>query len=173
MVQAMDEIARVQAPPFDRRRGELLISTDPALLDVDAVERFLRASYWAPDRPREVIVRSLARSLSFGLYRALGAAAGAVEQRQVGYARVVTDRATFAWLCDVFLEESVRGEGLGTWLIETVLEHPDLQGLRRTMLATRDAHALYARFGFEALSEPGRYMELVRRDQPSKEVPEA
>lgn len=154
--------------PFARRRDSYLISTDPTLLDIDAIEGFLRASYWAPDRAREVIERSLERSISFGVYL-VGTGADDTRPRQVGYARVVTDRATFAWLCDVFLDESVRGEGLGTWLVETVLEHPDIGGLRRIMLATRDAHDLYGRLGFQALSEPGRYMELRSHAQTGKE----
>ena len=142
------------------RRSGHLVSTDPSLLDLDAVERFLRDSYWAPDRPRHTIERSVAASLPFGLYRD---DAGALTQ--VGFARVITDRATFAWLCDVYVAETARGAGLGTWLVACVLEHPDLRELKRILLATRDAHGLYAKLGFGPLAAPDRWMER-RRDEP-------
>jgi GNAT superfamily N-acetyltransferase len=107
-------------------------------------------SYWARGRPPEVVRRSLANSLCFGLYEG---------RRQIGLARVVTDRATFAWLCDVFVLEAYRGRGLSKWLLECVLGHPELQGLRRFLLATRDAHELYTRYGFTPLADPTRFME--------------
>jgi GNAT superfamily N-acetyltransferase len=129
------------------------ISTDPARLDLDVIAEALGRAYWAAGRPRAVIARSLANSLCFGLYH--GAA-------QVGLARVVTDYATFAWLCDVFVLEAHRGRGLGKWLIATVVAHPDLAGLRRFLLATRDAHGLYQQYGFTPLAAPDRWMEIVR-----------
>jgi uncharacterized damage-inducible protein DinB/GNAT superfamily N-acetyltransferase len=136
------------------RRGDLLVSTDPALLDLGVIHRFLAdRSYWAAGRPLEVVRRSLANSLCFGLYEA---------GRQVGLARVVTDRATFAWLCDVFVLEPYRDRGLGKWLVECVLGHPALQGLRRFLLGTRDAHGLYRRFGFSPLADPTRFLEVIR-----------
>jgi GNAT superfamily N-acetyltransferase len=116
-----------------------------------AVVAFLSRSYWAQGRTRDVIERSIEHSLCFSLY------AG---DRQIGFARVVTDRATFAYLCDVFIDESHRGQGLGKWLMSAVMNHPDLQGLRRWTLATRDAHGLYKQFGWTALKNPGRWMEL-------------
>jgi GNAT superfamily N-acetyltransferase len=128
------------------------ISTDRERLDVDYIHAFLTTSYWSPDIPRETVAKAIAGSLCFGLYDPEGAPAG--------FARVVTDRATFAYLADVFVDDRHRGRGLGVWLVETVLAHPDLQGLRRWMLATADAHALYARFGFAALEQPERYMLL-------------
>jgi GNAT superfamily N-acetyltransferase len=136
--------------PREWRRGEFAISTDRARLDVETVHRFLSSSYWSPGVPLEVVRRSIEHSLPFGVYR------GA---EQVGFARVMTDYTTFGYLADVFIAESVRGQGLGTWLMETILGHPDLQGFRRWMLATRDAHGLYAKFGFTPLSAPERFME--------------
>lgn len=134
------------------QRGDFSISTDPALLDLPLIHDFLaNRSYWAAGRPLETVRRSLDNSLCFGLYE---------RGRQVGLARVVTDRATFAWLCDVFVLEEFRSRGLSKWLIESVLAHPSLQGLRRILLATRDAHGLYERFGFASLAEPTRFLEV-------------
>lgn len=134
------------------RRGGYVISTDPSMLDLGAVHRFLQRSYWAADRPLETVQRSVERSLNFGLYRA-------GDRFQVGFARVVTDFATFAWLCDVFIDEAHRGQGLGVWLMETVVGHPELQCLRLWMLGTRDAHELYEKIGFTPLSVPERWMQ--------------
>src|SRR5439155_16247150 len=125
------------------RRGEFLVSTDPALLDVTLIHDFLsNRSYWATGRPLDVVRRSLDNSLCFGLYE---------RRRQVGLARVVTDGATFAWLCDVFVLEAYRGRGLSKWLMECVLARPALAGGRRVLLGTRDAHGLYQRYGFTPL----------------------
>ena len=136
------------------QRGEHVVSDDPRRIDVEVVHAFLAGrSYWAAGIPAETLARALANSLCFGVYRG---------PRQVGFARVVTDRATFGYLCDVYVEESARGTGLGEWLVACVLEHPDLQGLRRLSLMTRDAHALYGRFGFKAMADPTRYMEIHR-----------
>lgn len=142
------------APPAHERarRGDLFISTDLALMDLDVIHGFLSRSYWSPGIPRATVERAVAGSMSFGLFE------GA---HQIGYARVITDRATFAYLCDVFVLESHRGQGLGKWLVEALLGHPDLQGLRRFMLATRDAHGLYAMYGFTPLSAPERIMERL------------
>jgi GNAT superfamily N-acetyltransferase len=138
------------------RRGDFLISTDPSLLDLPLIHDFLsNRSYWAAGRPPEVVRRSVDNSLCFGLYE---------RGRQAGLARVVTDRATFAWLCDVFVLEGYRGRGLSKWLIECVMAHPALRGLRRFLLGTRDAHGLYERYGFTPLDEPGRFMEVSRPD---------
>lgn len=134
--------------------GRYRVSTDPRRLDVGVVHGFLTRSYWAEGIPRALVERSIENSLSFGLYDG---------ERQVGFARVVTDRATFAYLADVFVLESHRKRGLSKWLLECVLSHPELQGLRRWQLATKDAHTLYARFGFET-PEPGNLMEIRRRD---------
>lgn len=134
------------------RRGDYEISDDPARLDVDAVHDFLsNEAYWSPGVPIEVVRKAIDGSLNFGLYASDGA--------QVGYTRVVTDRATFAWICDVYVLPEHRGGGLSKWLMETVKAYPDLQGLRRWLLATRDAQGLYAQFGF-APSDPGRLMEI-------------
>jgi GNAT superfamily N-acetyltransferase len=132
-------------------RDGCAVSTDPARLDVTAIHDFLcNKSYWAQGVPFEVVNKALANSLCFGLY------AGS---EQIGLARVITDRATYLYLCDVYVLESRRGNGLGRWLIECVISHPDLQGLRRMSLVTADAHRLYAQFGFVALATPERYME--------------
>ena len=133
------------------RRDRDEVSDDTARLDRDAVHAFLSQVYWSAGIPRATLDRAIDGSLCFGLYR---------EGAQAGFARVVTDRATFAYLCDVYVEAALRGEGLGTWLVECVVAHPQLQGLRRFSLMTRDAHALYRRFGFKAMADPSRYMEL-------------
>jgi GNAT superfamily N-acetyltransferase len=132
------------------RRDGFLISTDRSKLDVGVIHQFLtQSSYWAKNRSLERVKRSIAGSLCFGVYDG---------ERQVGLARVVTDRATYGWLCDVFILESHRGRGLGKWLIECVTAHPDLQGML-LMLATRDAHELYRRYGgFDSLQDRGKWM---------------
>jgi GNAT superfamily N-acetyltransferase len=134
-------------------RGEFLVSTDPARLDVDVIHGFLTNCYWAKGIPREVVARSIQHSLCFGVYDGSGV--------QVGFARVVSDFATVAYLGDVFILESHRGRGLSKWL-ECIMQHPALQGLRRWILLTRDAHVLYAQFGFTPVKTPERYMELHR-----------
>jgi GNAT superfamily N-acetyltransferase len=131
------------------------ISTDPTRLDVDAIHAFLSRSYWSPGVPRTVVERALANSLCFGLFH---------RGRQVGLARIVTDRSTFAWLADVYVLEEHRGKGLSQRMMRAVVAHPELQGLRRMLLATRDAHGLYAKFGFTPLAAPSRMMEIHRPD---------
>ncbi|HJQ70033.1 MAG TPA: GNAT family N-acetyltransferase [Blastocatellia bacterium] len=132
------------------RREGYLISTDKRLMDVAVIHGYLTRSYWAAGVPLDVVERSIEHSLAFGLYEG---------ERQVGFARVITDRATFAYLADVFILEEFRGRGLGLWLIEAVMSHPDLQGLRRWMLVTRDAHGLYRKSGFADLKNPESIME--------------
>jgi GNAT superfamily N-acetyltransferase len=136
------------------RRADFLISTDRERLNLDVVHGFLTNSYWAEGIPREVVARSIESSLCFGIYENSG--------EQVGFARVVSDFATVAYLGDVFVLGSHRGRGLGKWLMECVVQHPALQNLRRWILLTRDAHGLYSQFGFEPLKAPERYMELHR-----------
>jgi len=137
-------------------RGALSISTEPSRIDRTLVHEFLRGrSYWAAGIPREVVDRSIDGALCFGVYEG-----GA----QVGFARVITDRATFAYLADVFVLEPHRGRGIATWLMEVIVGHPDLQGLRRWILMTRDAHGLYERFGFRPMADPSRCMEIVDRE---------
>jgi GNAT superfamily N-acetyltransferase len=135
------------------QRGQFTISTDKSRLDIDAICDFLTRAYWAKGRPRERTERALENSLVFGLYDGT---------RQIGLARVVSDHAIFAYLCDVFIHEDYRASGLGKWLIETVMSHPDLQGLRRWTLATRDAHGLYRQFGWDALKDPDGWMEILK-----------
>jgi GNAT superfamily N-acetyltransferase len=131
------------------------ISGDKSRLDVDAIHAFLVQSYWAAGIPRGVVERSIEGALCFGIYHS---------GRQVGFARVVTDGATFAYLADVFVLEAHRGLGLAHEMLRVVFSHPQLQGLRRFMLATRDAHGLYEEFGFTALSKPDRIMERLDPD---------
>lgn len=138
---------------------EYFISTESAWLDLELIHHFLSEhSYWARGIPRDVVARSIANSLCFGVYSSRKSALGHGRQ-QVGFARVTTDRATFAYLADVFILPEHRGRGLSKQLMEAILAHPDLQGLRRWMLATADAHELYRRFGFAELSNPDRFMQ--------------
>ena len=139
-------------------RGDFTISTDPRRLDLDVIHRFLVRSYWAEDIPRDVMERSIANSLPFGLY---------ARTEQVGFARVLTDWAVFAMLMDVFVLEPCRGRGLGKWLVEVATSMPELAGLRCFMLRTVDAHELYRRFGF---SEPARADVIMERLDPAPDV---
>jgi GNAT superfamily N-acetyltransferase len=132
------------------KRGEYAISSDPERLDLEVVHDFLTNSYWAKGISEELVRRSIEHSLCFGVYH---------EQTQVGFARVITDRATFAYLADVFIVEQHRGSGLGKWLVEAIVTHPELRGLRRWILVTRDAHDLYRQYGFMSLRNPERFME--------------
>lgn len=133
------------------QRGEFTISTDQSRLQVDRIHKFLsKESYWAKERTREQTMTAIKNSLSFGVYKS---------ENQIGFARVVTDYATFAYLGDVFILEEFRGQGLSKWLMETIINHPDLQGFRRWILATKDAHALYEKFDFKGLKFPERWME--------------
>ena len=130
--------------------GDFEISTDPARINIEVVHEFLTNSYWAKGIPVEAVRRSIENSICFGMYFA---------QDQIGFARVISDRATFAYLADVFILPAYRGRGLSKWLMECIIAHPDLQGLRRWMLATRDAHKLYAQYGFTPVQKPDRWME--------------
>jgi len=138
------------------RRGDYEISTDCERLSLDVIHEFLTNCYWAKGISREIVARSISHSLCFGIYDDTGA--------QVGFARVVSDFSTVAYLGDVFVLESHRGRGLSKWLMECVLKHPTLQNLRRWILLTRDAHGLYSQFGFTSVKAPERYMELHRPD---------
>lgn len=133
------------------QRDEFTISTDRNLLQLDAVHKFLsEESYWARARTFEQTATAIKNSLPFGVYKG---------ENQIGFARIVTDYATFAYLGDVYILPEYRGQGLSKWLMETIINHPDLHGLRRWILATRDAHALYEKFGFSGLKLPERWME--------------
>jgi len=138
----------------EHHRGEFVISTDPARLDLDVIHDFLTNCYWAKGIPRNLVARSIEHSLCFGIYDGTGA--------QVGFARVISDFATIAYIGDVFVLESQRGRGLGKWLMECITRHPALQNLRRWILTTRDAHGLYEQVGFTPVKFPERYMELHR-----------
>jgi GNAT superfamily N-acetyltransferase len=136
-------------------REAYTISTQRERLDTRVIHRFLTTSYWAQGISLSAVERSLEHSLSFGLY---------YQEQMVGFARVITDYATFAYLADVFILEEYRGRGLSKWLMETVVEHPELQGLRRWILFTRDAHGLYTKVGFTPASNPQRLMERLCPD---------
>jgi len=150
------------ASEFEKVRGQYEISTDRNKIDLAAVHAYLARSYWCEGIPKELLAKAIAGSLCFSLLD---------RGRQIGFARVVTDRATFAYLCDVYVLQEHAGRGLGKWLIETVQSHPDLQGLRRFVLVTKDAHGLYSQFGFEPLRNPERYMEIVDPDIYKREGP--
>lgn len=137
---------------FEARREGFEVSTDPTRMALDRVEALVRTSYWAPERSREAIEVSLRNSRNFGLYEVSS-------DLLIGLARVVTDYSTFAWVCDVIVDEAYRRRGLGVWLMESVFSDPQLGAVRRWTLATRTAHGLYARFGFKALAKPGNWME--------------
>ena len=144
------------------RRGEYTISTDNESLDLATIHDFIsNHSYWGRGRRIKTVQRSLDHSLNFGIFK---------KDQQVGFARVVTDFATFAWIADVFILEEHRGQGLAKWLMKSILSHPELQGFRRWVLATRDAHELYRKFGFQELRRPERWLE--RPDPQMQEAPD-
>lgn len=151
-------IQRIVDPKIavEYRHGEFLVSTDRERLSLDVVHGFLTNSYWAKGIPREVVARSIEHALCFGIYDGEGA--------QVGFARVISDFATMAYIGDVFVLETHRGRGLGKWLMQCITEHPALQNLRRWILTTRDAHGLYSQFGFAPVKAPERFMERQRAD---------
>jgi GNAT superfamily N-acetyltransferase len=136
-------------------KGEYIISTDKNKMDIDFIHSFLTRSYWAEGITKEIISRSIEGSLCFGVFNM---------EKQVGFARMVTDEATFDYLADVFIDNDHRGKGLSKWLMEVILSYPGLQGLRRILLATRDAHGLYAQFGFTPLNNPDRWMQIHNPD---------
>jgi GNAT superfamily N-acetyltransferase len=150
------EAGPVDAEPsgFTWRRGRYHVSTDPGRLDIEGTAAFLGTTDWAQGRPESAIRRSVDGSIAFGVYDG---------DKQVGFARVVTDRATFGWVCDVFIRDSHQGRGLGMWLMRCVLAHPELQGLPRWLLASTSARGLYQRLGFTALPEPERFMQIDTR----------
>lgn len=137
------------------KNNEYLLSTDKSKIDVKAVHDFLSGSYWAENIPIEVVQKSIDHSLCFAMY---------CHQKLIGFARVISDFATFAYLADVFIVPEERGKGLSKWLVRTIMDYPHLQGLRRFTLATRDAHKLYAQFGFTAFDKPERWMQKTDLD---------
>ncbi len=154
-----EKVAEAAPAPIEWRRGALRVGTDRAHLGIDVIHRFLADSYWAENIPRALVERSIRNSLCFGIYDG---------PAQVGFARVISDFATFAYVADVFVLESHRGRGLARWLMECIKAHPDLQGLRRWTLGTRDAHALYRQSGFGPLGDPSIYMEILDREVYSR-----
>jgi GNAT superfamily N-acetyltransferase len=136
--------------PVSWDRGEFTITTDPGRLDLDVIHGYLVGSYWSPGVARTVVERAIQHSLPFGIFHG---------DKQVGFGRVISDFATHAYIADVFVVPEYQGKGLGKWLVESMLAHPELQGLRSWNLRTRDAHGLYRQFGFETPPEPTRYMQ--------------
>jgi len=142
---------------YEAEKEEYKISTDFSLLNIDVIFNYISGeSYWAKNVPRVVVEKSIANSLCFGLY---------FNSQQIGFARLITDKATFAYLADVFILEDFRGKGLSKWLIEIIHAHPELQGLRRWMLGTRDAHGLYEQFGWTILDEDTRKRFMQRHNK--------
>lgn len=131
---------------------EIQISTEKSLLQLDVIHRVLRESYWAKGIPVEIVKRSIENSICFGVY---------IDGKQIGFCRVITDKATFAYLADVFIVNDQKGKGYSKLLMKHVMEHPDLQGLRKFLLGTADAHGLYRQFGFKELAKPERMMEIT------------
>ena len=140
---------------MDFTKDRFYISTENEKMDIDLIHSFLKRSYWAEGISKEIIRRSIEGALCFGVFES---------DKQVGFARMITDRATFAYLADVFIIEEYRGLGLSKWLMDVILSYPDLQGLRRIMLATRDAHELYKKFGFTPLNNVDRWMHIHNPD---------
>lgn len=139
------------------------LSNDPARLQLNVIHGFLARSYWAEGVPRDVVARSLEGSIAFGIYSGT---------EQIGFARVISDCATFAYVADVFVLEAYRSRGLARWMMQCIMQTPELQGLRRWLLVTRDAHALYRSVGFSPVSRPEGFMELVKRDPYQNRTPE-
>jgi GNAT superfamily N-acetyltransferase len=138
----------------ERRRDGYVLTCEPDRVDVDRVHAWLSGSYWAKGRERELVERSIAGSRPYSVF---------AEEQQAAFARVVTDDATFAWICDVFVDEQHRGRGLGTWLVESIVEDLSAAGVQRFVLATRDAHEVYRRCGFAPLDRPGFWLEIDQR----------
>ena len=140
---------------MDFIKDGFIISTGNEKMDVDLIHSFLNRTYWAEGISKEIIRRSIEGSLCFGVFE---------NDKQIGFARMITDKATFAYLADVFIIEEYRGRGLSKWLMEVIMSHPDLQGLRRMILATKDAHGLYKQFGFTPLISVDRWMHILDTD---------
>ena len=138
---------------YSRENSGYHVSDDPQRLNFDVIHAFLKTAYWCAGIPRDVVERAAANSLVFGLYDPSG--------KQVGYGRSITDRVTYAYFSDVFVLEEVRGHGLGSFLVEAMMDHPDHRGLKHMTLATDDAHGLYERFGFKPLTDPRKYMHQI------------
>ena len=146
----------------DDRYPDAVLSDERERVDLDRIHAWLREAYWCRGIPRESVARAVEGSITFGIYEA---------GEQVAFARAVTDRATYAWIADVIVAPESRGRGYGKWLVEAVLAHPDLQGLRRVQLGTLDAHGLYAHYGFVPTATPERFMEIVDRDVYERGAP--
>ncbi|GIE86525.1 GNAT family N-acetyltransferase [Actinoplanes regularis] len=139
----------------DRERNGYVLTDDTSRVDVDRVHRWLaEESYWATGRPHELVSRSIEGSMPYSVLHG---------DEQVAFARVVTDGATFAWICDVFVDQQHRGRGLGGWMVDSIVEDMAGRGILRLLLATKDAHEVYRRSGFAALAGPDRYMEIDQR----------
>ncbi len=146
--------------PREWIRDEFILSTDKSRLQRVRIHQFLSTeAYWSLGIPQDIVQKAIEGSLCFGLY-----VKSKTQEVQVGFARIVSDRATFAWLCDVYIEKDYRGQGLSKWMMEGVMSHPDVKNLRRFCLATKDAHSLYKKFGFEVTQTPHNWMEIKDND---------
>jgi len=134
-------------------RDEFSLTSDPSKIDTSVVYTLLSTSYWAKNRSRTLIDKSIQNSLCFSIFD---------KDKQIGFARIVTDGATFAYLCDIIIDPTYRGHGLGQWVMSHILDHPDIKDLRRRILVTKDAQVFYEKFGFNNLENPGKYMEMVK-----------
>ena len=148
-------ICKLKSTKMEWEKNNFTVSTDKTKLNLSVIHNYLKTSYWAQDIPESVIKTSIENSLVFGLYDG---------ETQIGFAKIITDKATFAYLADVFVINKYQGKGLGKWLVECVMSHDDLQGLRRILLATRDAHTLYEKYGFKPLLQPERFMQVWKPD---------
>ena len=142
-------------------KDDFTISTDKTSLDIPFIHQYLTRSYWAEGIPEKTVKKAIEGAVCFGMYHA---------GKQIGFARLITDSATFAYLADVFIDESYRGRGLSKWLMDVIMKHESVQGLRRFMLATRDAHGLYSQFGFSALTNTDRWMHIHDPDVYKRSV---
>jgi len=150
--QCNNEVIDENVTTMHITKGDFLLSDDKSRLDIEVIHRFLTNSYWAKGISRDIVDKSIQHSLCFGVYK---------QSQQVGFARIISDQATFAYLADVFTLESARGNGLAKWMVTNIKKHPDLQGLRRWLLATSDAHSLYAQYGnFTPIADPSIWMEI-------------
>lgn len=145
----------MQLPGYERHKDKFTITTNKRRLELDVIHNFLTQSYWSPGISKEKVSQAIENSLCFGIF---------FQDQQIGFARIISDYTTFAYLADVFVLETFRGQGLAKWLLECILAHPNLQGLRRWLLATKDAHGLYAQSGFKPLHSPDAFMEVHNPD---------
>jgi N-acetylglutamate synthase-like GNAT family acetyltransferase len=140
---------------LEYQKNDLIISTDQSKLDFNFIHNHLNKTYWAKGIPMEIVKKSVENSIAYGVYQ---------QEKQIGFARLITDKATFAYLADVLISDGFRGNGFAKWLMDCIIKNPEIQGLRLFLLATQDAHTLYQQFGFKPVAEPKRFMEIFKPD---------